>query len=340
MRIFTELLVQHNDAQPRFQPVAVKQLKIPDRVAALTASDILASTRSYEFNRQSTQTSALRTQANADSAASISSFLSRPQLISSSNTFSSLLNQQKTVNDSRTPISQSSSLMPNNKRASDEYQSKNSPTTPRSPQLKYKQRDRKLPNPAKPQAATKLQTSFKTLGKTISTKDSAPSVSNTPPAVMGNSDNSLAAAIVKDINRKIAKDLRKEATTATKAIKTNYQQQQPRHTSLAKTIAEQTPNAFRTLGPGFNNSAGQERSLTIHGNQKISNISGGSITTIPSDYEHIFHAPSQFVDNNSSSSGSSRKATKVQLKTILSSSGSPRQNKKDKRASDKKRQKR
>lgn len=63
--------------------------------------------------------------------------------------------------------------------------------------------------------------------------------------------------------------------------------------SLAKTIAEQTPNAFQTLGPGFNKNAAAEKSLTL---QSAFGSSLGS-GLMPSDYEHIFHAPSEMPDS-------------------------------------------
>lgn len=63
------------------------------------------------------------------------------------------------------------------------------------------------------------------------------------------------------------------------------------HTSLAKTIAEQTPNAIKTLGPGFNNRAPAEKSFSTK-------VDGATLSNsvMPSDYEHIFHAPSQMLD--------------------------------------------
>lgn len=69
--------------------------------------------------------------------------------------------------------------------------------------------------------------------------------------------------------------------------------------SLAKTIAEHTPNAFKTLGPGFNAKAATEKSLNTLSNSMM-----------PSDYEHIFHAPSQASESHSAKHSSKKRHKK------------------------------
>lgn len=93
---------------------------------------------------------------------------------------------------------------------------------------------------------------------------SSPSVSHAPRGVMGTSSGLPA-----DQRKKLAKTS---------------------HVSLAKTIADQTPNGFKTLGPGFNRNAPVEKSL-----HPMKGSGSGSLasTIMPSDYEHIYHAPSQ-----------------------------------------------
>lgn len=89
---------------------------------------------------------------------------------------------------------------------------------------------------------------------------SAPSVSHTPTAVTGSSN----------------------------VTRPHYKEVQP--ISLTKTIAAQTPNAFQTLGPGFD-----VKDAPVKG--KL----GSQLSSMPSDYEHIFHAPSQINDSSTSS---------------------------------------
>lgn len=99
-------------------------------------------------------------------------------------------------------------------------------------------------------------------------KDSAPSVSHAPNAVLGPS--SIAGG----------------AKAKAKVGKT--------HASLAKTIADQTPDAFKTLGPGFNR--GPE--VSLRGKGSNTSTTSAQLSTIPSDYEHIFHAPSDMLGNH------------------------------------------
>lgn len=113
-----------------------------------------------------------------------------------------------------------------------------------------------------------LTSSKQQVQKTIRIKDSAPSVSQTPAAVIGNSSS-----------------LQQSKKSYTK----------PRQMSLTKTIANQTPNAFKTLGPGFDVSHTEGRSYNRSVSKDDKSI---TLTGMPSDYEHIFHAPSQFLDNS------------------------------------------
>ena len=65
-----------------------------------------------------------------------------------------------------------------------------------------------------------------------------------------------------------------------------------RHTSLAKTILEHTPTAFRTVGMSTKTAAEDKIAKATEG------ANGGTLgsTMEPSDYEHIYHMPSQTSD--------------------------------------------
>lgn len=132
----------------------------------------------------------------------------------------------------------------------------------------------------------KLATSKGTLRR----DSSAPSVSHAPQGVLGNSSP--------------------KPTSGSHRARPRDNQ-----ASLAKTIAEQTPNAFKTLGPGFNNNAPTEKSLTLQ--TPFESTLGNS--SLPSDYEHIFHAPSQIIDTPNESSSRIVRDKKPKVKSTKNS---------------------
>jgi len=131
-------------------------------------------------------------------------------------------------------------------------------------------------------------------GKIAVFKDSAPNVSQTPEAVMGNS-NSLGSGRIRS-GGKVARK------------------------SMAKTIAEMTPNGFKTLGPGFNRDAPAEKSF----NRNLAHGSSLSSSLVPSDYEHIFHAPSQIADLPVPGTNRSGREARVAARKHRSSSSTKR----------------
>lgn len=118
------------------------------------------------------------------------------------------------------------------------------------------------------------------------TRSSGPNVSQTPTAVLGNS----SAATANNGDKRLMRSQQQQ------------HDQHHQHTSMAKIIAAQTPNAFKTLGPGFNIRAPAEKSFTAN----LASSLGAS--NLPSDYEHIFHAPSQISNLQDSNQNSEKKA--------------------------------
>lgn len=134
-------------------------------------------------------------------------------------------------------------------------------------------------------------------------ESSSPSVSHAPGASLGQvATQKAAAAAAGQPDSSLSGRNRKAANIH---LLTGHVQHKPAardaRTSMAKTIAEQTPNAFETLGPGFNNrvlvnpAEKSFNSLGQGGGKSGSSAGGGSLASsmMPSDYEHIFHAPSQ-----------------------------------------------
>lgn len=143
-----------------------------------------------------------------------------------------------------------------------------------------------------------------------------PSLTQTPPAAVGGSSSAILA---KAQRRQIKEPSLVEEHTQIingKAVRTitrtpvaQLSADQQKKISLSRAIADQTPNAIRTLGPGFQISMPGERSKqqinnnnpnpNPNNNNNIANnprANTGNLEAVPSDYEHIYHYASNLVD--------------------------------------------
>lgn len=304
MYLFNDLLKRHNDAQPKFfskkgvlegNEKRKKEIEKEKEKPSLSYSN--TSTPSIDPAKVSSYTqSAAPTISNKASSEFGSDKDSSSRLTAISSPFSSQDNQQE-QSDSRN-LSNYFDQLEKERKKLDPAQVNGATYAElppsRSPRLQQRSQ------PQQPTTTTSMSIdrpslpSFKLSTTTTSSqrasellknskkhfKDSAPNVSQAPTAVMGNSSTQQ----------------HKHHPGSKKKIA---------HSSIAKTIAEQTPNAFKTLGPGFNAKAPAEKSF----NPLATITSSLSGFTLPSDYEHIFHAPSQISDLATSSKSSEQKRT-------------------------------
>lgn len=276
MRIFHNLLKRHHDVQPKF--TRSERKAPPKEGPSISFSN--TSTRSCDPSASSsakTNTNpgaALKEPTQTRASMSLKSYDTRPTTDASPTVSGQTTNASTNINtiDART-------MDKTTARAA--KLDRHRPTTPAEISLRravdQAKRGKKIPaykeSPAgtvislpsgKSLVSNKFPQTSGSLSKAALKRDSsAPSVSHAPEAVLGTSMPSPAG-------RK-------------RSYAPNDQ------ASLAKTIAEQTPNAFQTLGPGFNKNAAGEKSLTLQTTFGSSLESG----LMPSDYEHIFHAPSE-----------------------------------------------
>lgn len=333
MYIFNDLLKRHNDAQPKFfskkRVVEDSEKESEKEKPSLSYSN--TSTPSIDPAKVSsyTQSAAPTITNKASSELSTSDKDSSSRLTAISSPFSSQDNQQQEQSSSRNISKQNNHFVQLEQRdrklvptqVSDSGGGGGSTSQNKLPNLiklppswsprlqqQQQQQQRSQPQPQQPTTNStsmsidrpslpsqqKLSTATTTTTTTTQRasellknskqhfKDSAPNVSQAPTAVMGNSSTQQHH------------QHKQHAGPKRKII----------HTSMAKTIAEQTPNAFKTLGPGFNAKAPAEKSFNPLTTTTSSSLGG---FTLPSDYEHIFHAPSQISDLATSSRSSEHK---------------------------------
>lgn len=278
MRIFHNLLKRHHDVQPKF--TRSERKAPPKEGPSISFSN--TSTRSCDPSASSsakTNTNpgaALKEPTQTRASMSLKSYDTRPTTDASPT-----VSGQTTNAGAFTNINTIDARTMDKTTARAAKLDRHRPTTPAEISLRravdQAKRGKKIPaykeSPAgtvislpsgKSLVSNKFPQTSGSLSKAALKRDSsAPSVSHAPEAVLGTSMPSPAG--------------RKRSYTPNDQA------------SLAKTIAEQTPNAFQTLGPGFNKNAAGEKSLTLQTTFGSSLESG----LMPSDYEHIFHAPSE-----------------------------------------------
>lgn len=280
MYIFNTLLQRHNDSQPKFFLQKESIVKDTKEKPSLSYSD--TSTRSVDPGKESsfalsttpTITNKISSE-NTDRSYSRSIFSNSQQYsqdIMTKNLSSQCVRSKQHERDfSRTKV-EPRIIDSTQSSTSKSSMAKKLPSFP-SPRLQQLPRTTSYSvngsNPTALPPSLSAQRALERL-KNIIFKDSAPSVSQAPTAILGSGSTRTSAE---------HKHKQKHHTGSKSA-----------HSSMAKTIAEQTPNAFQTLGPGFNtNAASANRS------SNLLSSSLGSFS-VPSDYEHIYHAPSQISD--------------------------------------------
>lgn len=268
MLIFNDKLKRHNDAQPKFTLQPQNIIAEKPSVSYSSPSD-----RSITLGRDASSNAALKAPSSVtnklSSTPSFKSYIKSSSATATTTTANQSDQSQvagtsaATMKDHSIDRARETSHQPSRIRPTNDDPTRRSPAIPPSPQTRTVI------------AIDKAQLSNKPSphrGKHVILKDSAPSVAQTPEAVVGNSnclpfDNCTQTPSNKHL-----------------------------HYSLAKTIAEQTPNAFKVLGPGFNKNAPAEKSFNIQKSKSNSESNSLSSSNMPSDYEHIFHAPSQLAD--------------------------------------------
>lgn len=266
MLIFNDLLKKHNQAQPKYEPTQSDKKKANVERPSVSFSNPSAPS----VNPAATIESSAPLQGTSAATQTVSAS-GQPSV--SRGTSSASAQSDRASQDQSPSVSRSSNAS-GRKTASNQSISQGSGSVQASnrlfnPSMAPKQTTRTPPPFQKPKAhKIVVQRPASTSGKQTGSA-SAPSVSQTPIAVLGNS-NSLPP----ERRRSPSPNLRTS------------------HSSMAKTIAAHTPHAFKTLGPGFNNKAPAEKSL----NPTPGDGHSLSSTIVPSDYEHIYHAPSQISD--------------------------------------------
>lgn len=129
-------------------------------------------------------------------------------------------------------------------------------------------------------------------------KDSTgPSLAQTPAAAVGGSSFAPAQATPRQVAAEQTQD--RTQIINGKVVKVDQRAptisaEQQKKISISRTIADQTPNAIQTLGPGFQISMPGEKSKS----EQNKNKGNGHLDAVPSDYEHIYHhASATLVDD-------------------------------------------
>lgn len=273
MLIFNDRLRKHNQAQPRYEP---------PRPAAGQEQTNNADKPSVSFSNPSAPSVNPATTNTTESSSAPLSASRTPSTTPPTRTYSASAQSDRSLDGQSPSNSRSSNISTATKRARSSQTNSNSQGSGSlaanklfASSMAPKQTSRTPPPFQKPKAhkiilhkapVTKL---IAGAGAATATKDSAPSVAQTPVAVIGNSNS-------------VPSERRKLGSPNSRSS----------HGSMAKTIAEHTPHGFKTLGPGFNNRAPAEKSLNLNPGDGHSLSS----TIVPSDYEHIYHAPSQITD--------------------------------------------
>lgn len=322
MTIFTEMLRRHNANQPRYSLRSIKNIATAKRAQSVSYTQ--SSTRSVSRTASKTSSidlnSTTRTQRPLSIALGHSSSSSRPSTqtrarsinadatdpmaAASTTALPGSVVQERIDTNNRGQATATNTRIPN-------YDDDRDPNRPGNP-IAVKTRD----TPPSPPVPTNPNTSTKP--NTRASPANEPSTNNPQPqqpaATQSQFDLKQPAGIpapkgqaMKVIAKKAdgSSNLNQTPTArlGTSPGSSSFKVNKPspnaqKHSSMAKTIVEASP--FKTFVPGFQPQSSV--SAAAKNNLAASQSTLGS-AIIPSDYEHIFHAPSQLTHEKETSTG-------------------------------------